>query len=598
MAHGAGTETADLAAAREEFLTAETVRTDSVRSMILASWWRSRAAKVAADHIEIPAMRDPDLDSLLAHGARPVLKRLQDQLADLPVSIILTDESGLVLERRTADGELKRYLDRVQLAPGFSYAEQHVGTNGIGTALEGLQPTAVFGHEHYAEHLDTLACAGVPIRHPASGQVIGLLDLTTWRRDAGPLLLALAKAVAEDIQQQLTTHVGVRELRLFAEYLRACRRGHGIVFAINEDLVMSNEHARKVLDPQDQAAMLGQASELVAAGKGFTHTLDLPSGAQARMSGTPVTSEAGPAGGVIRARIVRETPLPPVTRAAAQALGPQLPGLVGSGALWLRACHDVLSHHHAGEWLTVDGEPGVGKLAIIRAVHARTTPASPLTVIDFGPSDAAAWASRLAKALTVGTGTVVLRHLDQLAAPGQRDLGPRLAVAAGRQSDSGRGLWLVATAADAAGGLDRGVLRNFPGSVTVPPLRHHADDIRELVPYLLDRLNPATGVTAAPVTMQLLQRASWPGNVEQLRRVLGKVVLRRRSGTVKPEDLPPEAHTTTRRVLTPLESIERDATVRALQDAEGNKTVAAQALGMSRATIYRKIRDYGIEVAT
>ena len=49
-------------------------------------------------------------------------------------------------------------------------------------------------------------------------------------------------------------------------------------------------------------------------------------------------------------------------------------------------------------------------------------------------------------------------------------------------------------------------------------------------------------------------------------------------------------------MLNPLESIERDAIVRGLIDADGNKREAARALGMSRATIYRKIREYGIDI--
>ncbi|MPY77986.1 MAG: sigma-54-dependent Fis family transcriptional regulator, partial [Actinophytocola sp.] len=131
---------------------------------------------------------------------------------------------------------------------------------------------------------------------------------------------------------------------------------------------------------------------------------------------------------------------------------------------------------------------------------------------------------------------------------------------------------------------------------TVPPLRHHIDDVKELVPFLLLKLSKAAQLMCARSTLQLLMRTSWPGNIAQLRHVLHKVVRYRRSGTVLPEDLPPECRSVTRRVLTPLESMERDAIVSALLDAESNKTTAARALGVSRATIYRKIREYGIDV--
>jgi transcriptional regulator of acetoin/glycerol metabolism len=94
--------------------------------------------------------------------------------------------------------------------------------------------------------------------------------------------------------------------------------------------------------------------------------------------------------------------------------------------------------------------------------------------------------------------------------------------------------------------------------------------------------------------MQLLLRHNWPGNTEQLWQVLKQIVQRRRAGVIMPRDLPPECWTVSRRLLSPLESIERDAIVQSLQDHDGNKVRAAEALGMSRATIYRKIHEYGI----
>jgi transcriptional regulator of acetoin/glycerol metabolism len=93
-------------------------------------------------------------------------------------------------------------------------------------------------------------------------------------------------------------------------------------------------------------------------------------------------------------------------------------------------------------------------------------------------------------------------------------------------------------------------------------------------------------------------RSSWPGNVEQVHQLLHRVVQHRRSGVIQPTDLPPETQTVSRRLLSPLESMERDAIVQSLSDAHGNKVKAAHSLGMSRATIYRKIHEYGIVAET
>ncbi|MDT7724485.1 MAG: sigma-54 dependent transcriptional regulator, acetoin dehydrogenase operon transcriptional [Actinomycetota bacterium] len=589
---GRGASLGVLAEARERFLSAESVDSNAVRGPILASWWRSRTWNVAADHAESPYVKDPNLETPLIQSAGPVLSRLQEQLNGSAVSVILTNGSGLVLDRRTSDPELQRRLDRVKLAPGFSYAEEFVGTNGIGTALEGGQPTAVYGHEHYAENLDMLGCAGVPIRHPISGQVVGLLDLTCWRQEAGPLLMTLAKATVQDIQKELTTQVGIRELGLFTEYLRACRRGQGIVFAVNNSLVMLNEDARRLLTPEDQAAMLARAAEVLTARRPITLSMNLPSGAAAKLACTPVSSEAGPAGGVVRVKLTREAELP---NTAIPSQNPLLPGVVGSGALWLRACNDTRNHHRDGEWVALEGETGTGKLALARAVHNRTDPAAPFTVLDLADTSCPDGVFQRLGEVLGERGTVVLRHLDKLPAEHAPAVTSMLSTARRRQAETGGGPWVVATMTEGTQHADD-VLACFPRSVPVPPLRHHIEDVRELVPFLLLKLGQDTRLTCSPAALQVLLRAKWPGNITQLRQVLRKVEKRRRAGTIEPEDLPPECRTVLRRILSPLESMERDAIVRALLDAEGNKARAADALGMSRATIYRKIRDYGIDV--
>lgn len=74
-----------------------------------------------------PAVRDPDLDNPLTRTALPVLQKWRDNLEVEPISVILTDAHGVALSRPTADRDLERDLDSVQLAPGFSYAEEFVG---------------------------------------------------------------------------------------------------------------------------------------------------------------------------------------------------------------------------------------------------------------------------------------------------------------------------------------------------------------------------------------------------------------------------------------------------------------------------------------
>ena len=279
------TTSADRAVAldRVRFLTAERAGAAHVRSAILASWQRSQDLRVPADNIQMAYDPHIDLDTRLSRSAEPVLRSLGEQLQGQPVSIVLTDHTGLVLRRLTGDGALERHLDRVLLAPGFSYAEEHVGTNGIGTALEVGGPAHVFGHEHYAENLEELACAGVPIHHPVSGRLVGAVDLTCWRRDAGPLLLTLAKSAAGQIKDAMLADASSSQLVLFKEYLRTCSRRTGIVFALDQDVVMLNDRARAELDAADQGALIARVSEGMAPGHRGAVVVPLPSGRIAKM---------------------------------------------------------------------------------------------------------------------------------------------------------------------------------------------------------------------------------------------------------------------------------------------------------------------------
>jgi transcriptional regulator of acetoin/glycerol metabolism len=581
-----------LARTRERFLTREAVEPQQVREPILASWSRSRQWNVPADRIELSYIRDPDLDTPLTRSALPVLRHLRENLDGQPISVILTDSAGVVLSRLTSDRDLERHLDGVNLAPGFSYAEEQVGTNGIGTALEGGQPAYVFGHEHYAEHLEDLACAGVPIHHPITGKVIGAVDLTCWRSHADQLLIALVKATADQITKALMTDASAQELALLQDYLRACRRSNGIVLALSKDIVMMNEHARHVLDPGDQAALLGQAGEALSGGKSRAVEIELPTGLTARMHCRPTRGlgPLGSAGGVVHVKL-----LEPARRLAAESGGPArmfLPGVVGSGALWLRGCQQVQDAYETGEWLVLEGEPGVGKLALARAVHQRRSPAGHFDVLDAADAAAADWLPGVRRALLAADGDVVVRHVDQLGPRQTHLLAGALAEARSDRTDR---LWVAVTLTQrtAAPNLTE-LLRMFPGSVTLPPLRHHIEDLPELTQFFLGKLSQHGRLTVSPEAATLLVRSSWPGNVEQLWQVIRRIVQRRRTGAILPRDLPPECWTVSRRLLSPLEALERDAIVASLLDTEGNKAKAAESLGMSRATIYRKIHEYGI----
>ena len=434
---------------------------------------------MAADRIELRYTRDPDPETALARHAEPVLRQLHEQLDGQPISIILTDASGLVLSRLTADHDLERHLDGVKLAPGFNYSEELVGTNGIGTALEAGRPTHVFGHEHYAEHLEGLACAGVPIHHPITGKTVGVIDLTCWRKNADPLLVALVKSTAGQITQALLNGSSGREFSLLEEYVRACRRTGGIVLAIGNDVVMMNDYARRILDPADQAALIGQAAEVLARHHAGAVTAELPTGLRARLYCRPIASDTPFMDGIVHVKLMEAAPRPAAAPGKAGAKATMfLPGLVGTGVLWTRACREAELAYDAGEWLTLEGEPGVGKMALVKAVHQRRNPAGRLHVLDASEVTGAAWLVTARTELLDSEGMLVIRHVDELNVKQVHSLSNALQEARAIQRETPLQVAVTLNRKNANADLTK-LLRFFPATVEVPPLRHHIEDLQE-----------------------------------------------------------------------------------------------------------------------
>jgi transcriptional regulator of acetoin/glycerol metabolism len=583
------------AQARDRFLAQDAEADPQVRRMIFASWKRSRESKVDIDRVLVPYLHDPDLESLLCRSAAPILDSLRDQLEGEPVSVVLTDHTGFVIDRRTSSSAIAQRLDAVCLAPGFSYAEEFVGTNGIGTTLSSGRSALVHGREHYTHQLGEFACAGAPIRHPTRRTVIGILDLTSWSHSPGAMLMALANATAKQIEDELLGQTGLREFALFQEYMRACQQSAGPVLALNNDVVMMNEHLRESMDTLEQAALISYAVDTMRDdNRHAVRTVELPSGRTAHLRYHPASSESGPAGGVFRIRLGQPAVprvggglLFPVKRAA-----PNLPGLVGSGPAWTRCVQQVNACYETGEWVALEGEPGVGKLALLRAVHRLHNPARHLRVIEAPTSDGDdGWLSALAEELAEPDAVIVLAHADRLSSEQAAAAADLLTEGANESEPSGRP-WVAMTLGSDPRETQLRAL--FSRTIEVLPLRHHIDDIPELVRHLLGELLGDDRLVASPQALAQLSRLNWPGNVSQLRKVLGSVVKRHHAGTVELADLPPECRSASRRVLSPIEALERDAIVLALNDNGENPTTAAQALGMSRATIYRKIRQYGI----
>jgi signal transduction histidine kinase len=168
-------------------------------------------AGLRPDHFEVPYQPDLDDDGPLRWAAAPILDQVADELDGSRVGLLLTDARGQVVDRRAADSGTLTRLDRIELAPGFLYGEDLIGTNAIGTAIAQQAPSVVTGTEHFADALTAMACAAIPVTDSA-GETIGVIDLTCAAEDFNPLLLPFAKRTAREIGQRFREGTDARRL--------------------------------------------------------------------------------------------------------------------------------------------------------------------------------------------------------------------------------------------------------------------------------------------------------------------------------------------------------------------------------------------------
>ncbi|OBC08895.1 siderophore-interacting protein [Mycobacterium sp. 852013-50091_SCH5140682] len=575
----------DLRRAREEFLANGAAHSNLVTPDVLNSWRRSQALDVHPDRVDLSFVREPDPDTPLLAAATPVLRRIASDLADQAVGVILTSADGVVLDRTLSDPAIMRALDDVRLARGYSYAEEFAGTNGIGTTLETGVATFIRGSEHYVGTLERLACAGSPIRDPVIRRVLGVVDLTCWARQSDPLLFVLAKSAGSQIEDRLTALRNERETALLDSYLKHTRRYPGGVLAIGGEVVLMNPHLRQTLDAVDQSTLLDHAAEMVNSRGRSTTIASLPSGITVRITLAEMISERNANGtAVLHVHLNNQSSF------AQSASVETIPRLAGRSSSWLRSCQQVSRCCRDRDWVVIEGECGSGRARLGQAVAQHVNPSRTVRILRFeGFHTTESFIAELDAETEGDDFAVVLANVDTLPDDALDPLSTILQTCAGRG-------WVAATMGTDSRSprVDALLLPFFTHTVTVPALRHRIEDLYELVPALLRELTRGADVRLAPEAMRQLTKLPWSGNVAQLRKVLAETVSLQRTGTIGADKLPAECRSVSRRRLTQLEALERDAIVRSLQENFGSKSDAAEALGMSRATIYRKIKEFGI----
>jgi hypothetical protein len=467
---------------------------------LVASWQRSEDYGVPLEGIDPSFVGTFDEESLFFECGREVLTALHQTLVNEPVSLMLTDADGLVLNRMSGDTALLRALDAVHLAPGFAYAERAVGTNGLGLAIADRVPTVVRAEEHYALNLSTYTCAAVPVLDPLSGQLEGCVNLTTWSSQSSDLLLALAQSAASNT----------------SALMLARSRGH-----------------------RPRPAQRGEVFRV-------------------------------------------ETP----------RLEPGSGTLTTLGPSWTDALAQAGGAIGAGRIVAAVGEDGTGRATLLAQALRQQYPRERiLAASPPAPQDSEAWIGLWTPELGKPETGILVRDVDRLPAWVAEHIRDLVLQARVRASGT-EGVPFCLTASrfeaipPALGSLVEAV-------VAVPPLRERVEDVMPLAHHVARRVR-GRDVTITGAAETALRGCGWPGNVRQLTEEVTRAV--RHGDVLDLRHLSADVLSGSSRRLSRIEAFERDELVRVLTRPGISMQEAGDELGMSRATVYRKIAQYDIHV--
>jgi transcriptional regulator of acetoin/glycerol metabolism len=592
--------------ARERLITEGLIRASVPASLVAEeieqSWRRSVSHHVnpaAGPHI----LGEIDPDSAILRAAGRILDQWQNNLTDTRMALFLADEDGRIVSRRIVDAQDERTLDSANAAEGFVFSEQALGTNGLGTPIEARGVVFVRGNEQFNDALARLACAGAPIKHPITGRIVGSLSIASHIDAASPLMVSMARQAGYQIAEELELMADSRNLELARTY-RQFRSSKHPVLVMNSETVMTDLPALAHFDAESHAYLwemlrlhhwdqdklqlelpvlgteamvrrLGRAGQDAIFALEFMEPASSIAQAGVAVAHNPHHAATHPSTPALRdvldglsSRQARTTPYSVVqqqlTVAAADAGLIRVVGAAGSG-----------KRHQASKWLRkhTGQEPG-------------TFPAEDLT-----SADAPAWAGMEA-ALRAGSGVVI-------AGGGSisGDLRARLAEFANvARSGVNPGARIILTERTTGASGDDNADGELPPPVRLPTLAEQRAELPDVVREVSAELFPgAPAPRFSPAALQCLLAWRWPGNVAELVRLLRDLHGSAGSGLIQTKDLPAPMRKTSWSSLSRYEQSERDAIVSALAEAEGNKSRAAEILGIGRTTMYRKMRALKID---
>jgi sigma-54 dependent transcriptional regulator, acetoin dehydrogenase operon transcriptional activator AcoR len=536
------------------------------RPVIAQSWQRSvRSGLRPDDSPDVRPVAISGRDHPLLRAADPVLDQVAHQLSESDTAILLVDANARLISRTFGGVRVEHMLESVGAVTGAQFTEDLMGTTALGTPLEIRGGIVINAPDHFLEQFRAISCYGRPILHPVSRRLEGIICMSNLEQTVNPLFAPFVDRIAGDIEQRLLDNSRARQRAVVEAFQRVAPRRDVAVVAVGDDLLLTNALASDILTSADFGTLRALAADL---GEQERHTqLTLVSGNIVDAIGHQVPGSSG--GALFR---VRPIDLPRVSIPRKPRTTP--------------ADDRPAAAHITWQNTAITGEPGTGRTTAATALIARR----PVRTVD-------------AAALLTGSGGAALAGI--LAEPDQKallienvHLLDPVSLSALRSAVLKSSVPVVLTAPPLSEvpGSVAALISLCPNRIDIAPLRHRTIELPALAGDVLSRVAPRATLGAA--AGEALLACDWPGNLSELTMVLQTAAdnaARRADQLISMADLPEHYQTTTRaHRLSGRDRAERQAIVEAMNAAGGNKVHAAKMLGISRSTLYTRLRALDI----
>lgn len=635
------------------FLRGEQLDDKLLPSRILSSWKRS--CKYAVDPLmtKINSPVASDFEERLSarrqliDTAIPYLRGFYKITEDSPFVFLVSDENGLILEI-IGGSKLIQQMKDYNVVPGIYMEEKTVGTTAVGLALRYHEAMQVVATEHYCKMFHSYTSCAAPV-HNYQGEVIGaIMILALWEK-AHPYTLDVVTSTANAIETLVALNDEKKNVQRVSNFQNTIIESFGdslLVVDNNGNVTHINKHAVEMLElVKDE--VIGSKIESISTELGIIyqvlkgdkekiveHSVTISTANTKKivdfsLSCYPVDHQGKTIGAIV---ILRELELVKriVNRMAHSNTRIVFEDIIGQNENFLQAIDLAKKAADSSSTVLLLGESGTGKELFAQAIHnasvrrkrpfisvncaaiPRELLGAELFGYEGGAFTGAKKGGNIGKFELAHKGTIFLDEIGEMPLEMQivllRVLEEKKVTRIGGTRSIPVDVRVIAATnrklrEDALTGRFRLDLffRLNVLNIELPPLRERKDDIPLLVDHFISKYSTSLGKEIRGITPEALEKLcdyNWPGNVRELSNVIERAAHVTNSCYIDVKDLPEEVRSCSRVLssgeILSIKKYEKEMIMRLLTRFNGNKTRVAAELGISRATLYRHLKKYGI----